>query len=125
MARNILGIVACLVVWMVVTTIAGLILRATWPEYVRVADAMLFTLPMQITRLAIGAIATVVTGVVAAKLARAAVAQLLPGLLLLLFFVPVHVSIWNKFPVWYHLTFLLSLVPLTYAGNRLGEAARS
>jgi len=125
MARNILGIVAGLLVWMVVTTIAGLILRATWPEYVRVADAMLFTLPMQITRLAIGAIATVVTGVVAAKLARAAVAQLLPGLLLLLFFIPVHVSIWHKFPVWYHLTFLLSLVPLTYAGNRLGEAAQS
>jgi len=120
MARNILGVVGGLVVWLIVTTVAGLVLRATWPDYVRVADVMAFTLPMMIARLAIGAVATVATGAVSARVARAAIAQLMPGLLLLLFFIPVHASIWNKFPVWYHLTFLLTLVPLTYAGNRLG-----
>jgi hypothetical protein len=31
------------------------------------------------------------------------------------------VSIWEKFPVWYHLTFLLTLVPLTHAGNRVAD----
>jgi hypothetical protein len=25
--------------------------------------------------------------------------------------------LWDKFPIWYHLSFLLSLVPLTYLGN--------
>jgi hypothetical protein len=119
MARNILGVVAGLVVWLVVTTIAGLILRAAWPEYARVADAMTFTLPMMVTRLSIGAVATVLMGVAAAAVSRATLAQVMPGLLMLLFFVPVHMSIWDKFPVWYHLTFLLSLVPLTYAGNRV------
>ena len=118
MARNVLGVVAGLVAWMIVITLAGLVLRATWPDYVRVAAAMAFTLPMMITRLAIGAVATVVTGFVASKIAHAAIARLLPGVLLLLFFIPVHVSIWTTFPVWYHLTFLLTLVPLTYAGNR-------
>ena len=118
MARNVLGVVAGLAAWMIVTAVAGPILRATWPDYVRVADAMAFTLPMMITRLAIGALATVVAGVVAALLARAPVVKLLPGGLLVLFFIPVHVSIWHTFPVWYHLTFLLTLVPLTYLGNR-------
>jgi hypothetical protein len=27
--------------------------------------------------------------------------------------------LWDKFPVWYHMTFLLSLVPLTYLGGRI------
>jgi len=70
-------------------------------------------------RLAIGAVATVAAGAVSARIARSSIAGLAPGLLLLLFFIPVHVSLWEKFPVWYHLTFLLSLVPLTYAGSRL------
>jgi hypothetical protein len=123
MARNVLGVVAGLVVWLIVTTLAGVVLRAAWPAYVVVADAMAFTLPMMITRLLIGAVATVLMGVAAATIAPAAIARVMPGLLMLVFFVPVHVSIWDKFPVWYHLTFLLSLVPLTYAGNRLAGAA--
>ena len=27
--------------------------------------------------------------------------------------------LWNKFPVWYHLTFLVSLVPLAYLGGQI------
>ena len=119
MARTILGVVAGLVAWFVVTTAAGLVLRLSWPAYVRVADTMAFTLPMMAARLAIGAAATVATGMTSARIARAPVTKLAPGILLLLFFIPVHVSIWEKFPIWYHVTFLLSLVPLTYAGNRL------
>jgi len=119
MARNVLGVVAGLAAWLVVTTAAGLLLRVSWPAYVRVAEAMAFTLPMMIARLAIGAAATVVMGAVSARIARAPIAKLMSGVLLLIFFIPVHVSIWEKFPIWYHLTFLLSLVPLTYAGNRL------
>jgi hypothetical protein len=46
-------------------------------------------------------------------------ARLMPGVVLLLFFIPDHVNLWDKFPLWYHLWFLLSLVPLTYVGNVL------
>jgi hypothetical protein len=124
MARNILGVVAGLVVWLIVTTIAGFVLRASWPAYTRVADAMAFTLSMMIARLSIGAVATVLMGLAAAAIAPAATARLMPGLLMLVFFVPVHVSIWDKFPVWYHLTFLLSLVPLSYIGGTIASARR-
>ena len=54
-----------------------------------------------------------------ALITRSAVARLIPGVLLLVAFIPQHVMLWDKFPLWYHLTFLLSLVPLTYLGSRI------
>jgi uncharacterized protein (DUF983 family) len=35
-------------------------------------------------------------------------------------FIPQHIALWHTFPIWYHLTFLLSLVPLTYLGGLQG-----
>jgi hypothetical protein len=44
--------------------------------------------------------------------------------ILLVAFVPVHITLWERFPPWYHLTFLLSLVPLTFAGGALLSTVR-
>jgi len=122
MLKAILGVVAGVVVFLVVATIGGLILRATWPAYVSVAAAFRFTLPMLLTRLSIGAVATISAGLVAALIARRSVrVALATGVVLLAGFVPQHIMIWAKFPAWYHLTFLLSLLPLTWLG---GWAAR-
>ena len=41
------------------------------------------------------------------------------GIMLLAMFIPVHYGLWDKFPVWYHLTFLVSLLPLTLVGAAL------
>jgi hypothetical protein len=124
MARKALGVVAGLAVWIAVVTVAGVIIRAAWPAYASVADAMTFTLPMMIARLSIGAVATVVAGWVAAAIARRSrLATLLPGIVLLAGFIPQHIMLWEKFPVWYHLTFLVSLIPLAFLGGKL-EATR-
>jgi hypothetical protein len=122
MAKTTLGVVAGLVVFVTVATVAGMVMRAAWPEYASVADAMTFTLPMMFARLAIGALATVAMGLVTAVIVRRSMlARLTPGLVLLALFIPQHIMIWDKFPVWYHLTFLVSLVPLTYVGGKLAE----
>jgi hypothetical protein len=34
-------------------------------------------------------------------------------------FLPVHIAIWSKFPVWYHLTFLLTIIPAVLVGSLL------
>jgi len=34
-------------------------------------------------------------------------------------FLPVHIAIWSKFPVWYHLTFLLTIIPAVLVGALL------
>jgi hypothetical protein len=119
MAKNIVSVVAGLAVFVIVATAAGFIMRVSWPAYASARSAMTFTLPMMIARLSIGALATIAMGIVTAVIAKSVIVRLMPGLLMLLFFVPEHVMIWEKFPVWYHLTFLLSLVPLTCVGALL------
>ena len=121
--RSIIGVVTGLVVWLAIATVAGLIMRGTWPAYASVAEAMTFTLAMMFARLSIGAFATISMGFVTACITQSAVARLIPGVILLIAFIPQHVMLWDKFPLWYHLTFLLSLVPLTYVGNRIAGAA--
>ena len=101
-----------------VVTVAGLVMRETWPAYASVADAMTFTLPMMIARLTVGALATLAMGLATSVVSRRSlVATLAAGALLLLVFIPEHIRLWDTFPVWYHLTFLLSLVPLAYVGG--------
>ena len=120
LVKNAIGVVAGLAVWIAVVAVAGLIMRSSWPAYARVADAMTFTLPMMLARLSIGAVATVAAGWVAATVTRRSIlATLLPGVVLLAGFIPQHITLWEKFPVWYHLTFLVSLIPLAFLGGKL------
>jgi hypothetical protein len=46
-------------------------------------------------------------------------APLIVGSVVLAMFVPVHVAIWSKFPVCYHLTFLLTIIPAVLVGALL------
>ena len=126
MARDILGVISGLAVWMAVAGVAGLTLRNAWPEYASVADAMTFTPTMMYARLAIGALATLGAGWVTAVIARRSMlARVTAGLLLVVVFVPQHIMLWDKFPVWYHLTFLVSLVPLAYLGGQISAPWQS
>src|SRR5262245_13976269 len=38
------------------------------------------------------------------------------GILLTVLFIPIHYNLWDKFPLWYHAAFLISLLPLTMLG---------
>src|SRR5262245_16844652 len=126
MAKGILGVVAGLVAWVVLVSIGGLIIRLSWPAYASVEAAMAFTLPMLIVRLSIGAVATLGAGLVTAVIApRSARALVMTGGILIVGFIPVHIGLWDKFPVWYHLTFLLSLVPLTWLGGTIAGGSGS
>jgi hypothetical protein len=75
---------------------------------------MAFTLTMLAARLVLGALASMAAGLAATLVSRKAVPWL-AGLLLALF-IPVHYSLWDRFPVWHHLVFLVSLPLLTFAG---------
>lgn len=125
MTKTILGVVAGLAVWVAIVVVVGTIMRVSWSAYQEVADAMTFTLPMLVARLAISAVATLAAGLVTALLVPGSIlARLIPGVLLLIAFIPVHVMLWDKLPVWYHLTFLLSLVPLSCLGGALAGVRR-
>jgi hypothetical protein len=117
MIRNIAAVAGGLIAWFVVATIGNLGIRLSWPDYVAVEKAMAFTLPMLLSRLAVGALASLCAGALTAWIARAngsAVKGL--GILLTVLFIPIHYNLWDKFPLWYHGAFLVSLFPLTMLG---------
>ena len=122
MARNIIGVVIGLAVWMAAALIIGSVMRSSWADYASVAEAMAFTLPMMFARLAIGVFATLLMGFVTACITPSKIARVIPGVVLLVFFIPEHVTLWDKFPIWYHAWFLLTLVPLTYLGNLIASS---
>lgn len=126
MRRTIAGIVAGLVGWVIIVSVLNRGLRLWLPGYAQAEPSMLFTLPMEIARLAIGALTSMAAGMLVRAIAPASRrAPWVVGLLLLALFVPEHVLIWNRFPLWYHLTFLLTLAPLVAFGARLWPRAGS
>ena len=123
MLRLIGGIVAGLIVWCVGVTLLNFGLRYGIPSYTAVEKSMNFTLTMMIGRLSISAVGSLVSGWAAAAIAKRYLAATITGFLLLLLFLPIHYSIWNHFPIWYHLTFLISLPLLSIIGSRLARGA--
>jgi len=118
------AVIAALLTWFLVATVVNLALRALWPHYHEAEIAFNFTFAMKLARLVLGAISSLSAGFVAAWIAKGRMrAALLTGIVLLGLFIPGHYRIWDKFPVWYHLTFLVSLLPLTLLGAALTHRA--
>ena len=125
MAKTILAVVVGFIAWFAIALGLGTAMRASWPAYAAVADAMTFTLPMMFARLALGVLGSLVSGWVTARIAthpKAATVAL--GIALLALFIPQHIQLWDKFPLWYHTFFLCSLIPLAMLGG-LHRAATS
>jgi hypothetical protein len=117
MWRTIGSIIVGLFAWGCVVTLLNFGLRAAIPGYHAAETTLLFTPVMKAGRLIEAAIASLAAGAavrVVAPSSRAA--PWATGLIILAMFVPVHIQLWSKFPVWYHLTFLLSIVPLVVLG---------
>ena len=116
--KGIGALILALVVWIVVATAIHRLMCVLWPAYAEATPLLNFTLPMKIARLSLGAFCTLIAGATARRLSAARRLPVVLGCVLLAFFLPEHYRLWSRFPVWYHLTFLLSLVPLTVLGAR-------
>jgi hypothetical protein len=118
--RVILAMLAGIVAWTLVASLLNVGLRVAMPGYAAAEPDQGFTLSMQVARLVMGALASLAGGAAAGWIDRPAGASVwIIAAALLAAFIPVHVSLWLVFPVWYHLTFLLSLAPLTVIGSML------
>jgi hypothetical protein len=125
MWRSVLGVVVGLVAWVLVVTLLDIVLRWSIPGYASVERALTFTLTMEIARLSIAVATSLIAGAIVRTIAPGSrVAPWIVGLVLLAFFVPTHVQIGTRLPLWYHLTFLLTLAPLVALGARLVPARR-
>jgi hypothetical protein len=119
--RASIAVIVGLIVWAISATALDILLRIALPGYAAAEPQLQFTFSMMIARLALpGAVPSVVAGFASAWISRGnrgAIAAL--AIILLLVFLPAHYHLWTKFPAWYHLTFLGSLLLLTWLGARL------
>jgi hypothetical protein len=119
MIRSILAVIVAVVTWFIVATIGNWILRAGLPGYSVVEVSMNFTLTMMICRLLLGLVSSLGAGFVCATIARNRVAAKAAAAVMVVLFLPVHYMLWAKFPIWYHLFFLISLAPMLLVGAAL------
>jgi hypothetical protein len=120
MWRTVGGIVAGFFAWGLVVTLLNFGLRAAIPSYHAAEASLQFTMAMKAGRLIEAAIASLAAGAVVGWIAPPAKwAPWVVGVVILAMFLPVHVQLWNAFPVWYHLAFLVPLVPLVVLGGAL------
>jgi hypothetical protein len=126
MKRAILAFLVGLVTWIVVVSLLDRGLRVAIEGYAAAEPKMVFTLGMELARLAMAAITSVIAGAVVGSIARSS-SRVAWGLGALLFvaFIPLHIRVWNLFPLWYHLTFLGTLAPLIALGSRIARTQLS
>jgi len=121
--RSIIACVAGLVAWILVVSILNRLLRLFLTGYAAAEPAMNFTPGMMVARLTIGAVTSLVAGAVVMRIAPTAMRlPWLVGAILLVVLIIDHVFVWQRFPLWYHLTFLLTLLPLVVLGALLARS---
>lgn len=122
MLRTIASIICGLVAWAVVVTLLNFGLRAAIPGYHAAEATLVFTSSMKAGRLIEAAVASLAAGAITELIARSHKwAPWIVGLIILGIFLPVHANLWSKFPLWYHLSFLVPIVPLTGLGGVLAR----
>ena len=120
MWRTVGAVVAGLVAWLVVVSLINRGLRLWLPGYVQAEPLLQFTLAMKIARLSMAAVTSVLAGMVVGAVAPSSRwAPWIVGLVTLAIFLPSHYYLFAKFPLWYHLSFLVPLVPLVVLGAAL------
>src|SRR5215472_7456120 len=120
MKRSILACLAGLLTWIVVVTVINRMLRLSLPNYTAAEQTLQFTLGMKWARLSMAIVTSVLAGAVTSRISRSSRwTPLIVGSVVLALFVPLHIAIWSKFPVWYHLTFLLTIIPAVLVGALL------
>jgi len=120
MKRSIFACLAGLLAWAVVVTVINRVLRLTLPNYTAAERTLQFTLGMKWARLLMAIVTSLVAGAVTRWISSSSRwAPLLVGSVVLAMFAPWHIANWSKFPAWYHLTFLLTIIPAVLVGALL------
>ncbi|MEE8106046.1 MAG: hypothetical protein V3T86_10975 [Planctomycetota bacterium] len=128
MKRTILGSIVGYAVWTVLWLVGGMGLAAIFPsehDVFTAGGSYDATNPL-LASLVLSIAASFLAGASARRVdskvgSRAAV---FAALLLLLTGVGIQASVWNRMPLWYHVSFLVLIVPITLVGARPRSAAR-
>lgn len=135
MLKIVLGVVAGFVAWSIIWVGSDQALVMASPgwygahqdrAYLALVNGESFAADNTImaTRLMISIVATLMSGFLAASIAREnRRAPLILGIILLLVGVAVQLGAWNVMPVWFHVIFLVLLLPMSVLGGKLKKTA--
>ena len=124
MKRAVIACIVGLLAWVVVVSLLDRLLRLSLTGYAAAEPEFAFTLGMMAARLAMAAVTSLLAGAAVGAIAPASPrTPWILGLILLAMFIPIHVKLWHVFPIWYHATFLVTLAPLIAAGAWLKTRA--
>jgi len=120
MKRSVLACLAGLFTWAVVVTVINRLLRLSLPNYTAAEHTLQFTLGIKWARLLMAIVTSLVAGAVTRWISPSSRwPPLIVGTVVLAMFAPWHIANWSKFPAWYHLTFLLTIIPAVLVGALL------
>lgn len=134
MLRIILGAVAGFIVWSILWVGMGAVLSAISPDWygkiqsefnAAVASHTPYALDWKIViwLLVQSVIVSLISGFTAALIAKENYkSTLLLGVLLLLFGIFIQSIHWEYLPIWYHIPFLLLLIPVSFLGGKLRQS---
>ncbi|MBE0567622.1 MAG: hypothetical protein IH621_16825 [Krumholzibacteria bacterium] len=125
MARLVAAVIAGFVLWSAVWIAAQRVVVSVVPEAFG-EDAAVASTGVLLLFLAVSVVGSLVSGWVAALVARESAGRAVPILAAILLGTGLVFEIggWSLAPAWYHVLFLLLLVPATLAGARLRAAAK-
>ncbi len=120
MLRAVFGVIAGYAIWSIMWIAASALIFKEAAEVVGRGEPYMKSGPY-VGLLATSIACSLAAGAVCAAIARtkATPAAIVTGVLLLLTGIGVQAGVWTAMPVWYHLSFLVLLVPVTLAGARL------
>lgn len=130
MGRIILGAIVGFVVWSILWVGSDGVFMAIFPSYKEYMEGFNNALQTQQTfavnsvilflTLIKSFICSVISGLIAAIIARENTkSTIILGILLLAFGIFIQSVYWNYLPLWYHLAFLILLIPMTILGGKL------
>jgi hypothetical protein len=132
MGRIILGVVAGFILWSILWVGSDAVFSAISTDWGKtstefreaVANQTPYTLSstLLIALLIKSFIISIISGFIAMLIARENTkSTLVLGVLLLLFGIFVQATHWNYMPLWYHIPFLIMLIPMTILGGKLAK----
>ncbi len=124
MGKIILGVIAGFIVWTIIFVGGESMLRAispslTAPENAASVDSIGLLTGYLIRSIIASILAGLTSAFVAGENART---PLILGVVLLLAGLLVQIGSWSVLPIWYHLTFLILLIPMTILGGKLKKS---
>lgn len=126
MIRNIGSVIAGYAAWTVLWLVGNALLFAQAREVVTAGEAFEQTGPL-VGILALSVFCSVVAGVVTARIAQGNTARvvLVMAILLLATGIAVQAGVWSLMPTWYHVLFLLMLIPVAATAGRWARPTTS